>query len=82
MPKKIKMPKGESILAAWAEPARGPGWSNQPLWYVTNRGGDLNLHAIQPEGQTPEMVTLYNISAAVHAALTKAIEAIVEKDNA
>lgn len=62
------------VVAAWAEGARGPGWANQPIWYVVRKpSGEYRLECIQPSMQSPEMVILYGVSQAAHAAMTAAV---------
>jgi hypothetical protein len=66
---------GDSIVTAWAEPASGPGWSNQPLWVIVKDGdGKLREECIQPEEQDQVMRTLYAISASVHFQLKRSIK--------
>lgn len=65
----------DSIVTAWAEPASGPGWSNQPLWVIVKDGdGKLREECIQPEEQDQVMRTLYTISASVHCQLKRSIK--------
>lgn len=62
------------VVTAFAEPASGPGWTNQPIWVIV-RDADQNLQelCIQPEEQTPEMHALYQVSHAVHSSMTAAV---------
>lgn len=63
-----------SIVTAYAEPARGPGWHNTPIWVIWADGG-MRLHrdCLQPDEQTAEMRVLYEVSAAAHAAMTAGV---------
>lgn len=63
------------VVAAWAETADGPGWANEPIWYLTRETntGKLQLECLQPGEHTAEMHTLYKISAAAHRAMTGAV---------
>jgi hypothetical protein len=72
--KKSDRIKACQVLCAFAEPARGPGWSNQPIWYIfRSTSGELIQGCLQPKDHTREMAALYRVSAEVHAALTAAV---------
>lgn len=66
-----------AIITAWAEYARGPGWANQPLWYIveerSEKGNILQRLCLQPSEQGAEILTLYAVCAAAHSALLSAI---------
>jgi len=63
-----------TIIAAWAESAAGPGWSNTPIWHLTKNGdGILEIHALQPEEQSKDMRLLYPISEHCHRAMTQGV---------
>lgn len=63
------------IVCAYAENASGPGWANSLVWVVERDGnGRLHHRAIQPEEQTPEMVALFQVSAAAHLSMTNAVK--------
>lgn len=65
---------GCSIVTAYAESARGPGWDNTPIWVVWREaGGRLHHDCLQPVEQTDEMRVLYEVSAAAHAAMLAAV---------
>lgn len=69
-----------NIVCAYAENASGPGWSNSLVWVIERDGnGRLHQRAIQPEDQTAEMVALFQVCAASHVALTKAVMNADEK---
>lgn len=68
------------IVCAFAESASGPGWANSPIWFVTRDGnGKLAIECLQPAEQTAEMRTLYTVSSAAHACMTRAVERLFEK---
>ena len=72
--RKILLNKDERIITAYAEPASGPGWANQPIWVVVmDSNKDLRLECIQPNEQTSEMQILYRSSAAAHVEMTSAV---------
>jgi len=67
--------KDDTIVTAYAERASGPGWANCPLWVVVRgRDGVVRVECLQPEEQTNDMVVLYNVSEAVHLAMTQAVK--------
>jgi len=63
------------IVAAWAEHAKGPGWQNEPIWYLTREvdTGKYQIECLQPGEHTAEMHILYEISATVHHTMTSAV---------
>jgi len=62
----IKLPDGRAVLAAFATPASGPGWSNALVTVIViEPDGRLAREHIQPDEQTTAMLTLYAVSAAV-----------------
>lgn len=64
---------GEHIVTAYAQAASGPGWSNSPIWVIVQAiDGTLRQECLQPDEQSLEMVTLYNISQAAHEAMMHA----------
>jgi hypothetical protein len=70
----------DNIIAAFAESASGPGWSNAPVWVLwRDDSGRYVLDAIQPSEQTAEIVALYGVSAAAHGAMTRAVRKSVSK---
>lgn len=77
----MKLAKNERIVAAWASPANGPGWANAPIQVLIQRigGPDYRMEWIQPQDQTDEMHYLYAVSAAVHGAMTAAVERAARK---
>jgi len=62
---------GDSIVAAYAENASGPGWANSPVWVIV-RDGDhkLRQECIQPSKQTRDMMILYRLSEEATRAMT------------
>ncbi len=64
----------DTIVTAWCEYAGGPGWSNQPLWVIVRDGdGKFRRECLQPEEQSADMLLLYGVAAALHAALVGAV---------
>lgn len=63
------------VVAAWAEPAQGPGWSNQPTWVLirSRLDGTLRLEGLQPGEASADVLKLYAISAVVSAQFTGAV---------
>lgn len=75
MSEKLKIGKDERVITAFAEPAAGPGWSNQPIWVIIRDGnGQLRQECIQPEQQTYEMLLLYRASYELHSSMAKAAD--------
>ncbi|WP_159086656.1 hypothetical protein [Burkholderia sp. NRF60-BP8] len=73
MSEKLKIGKDERVITAFAEPAAGPGWSNQPIWVIVRDvNGQIRQECIQPEQQTYEMMLLYRASHELHSAMTMA----------
>lgn len=65
---------GEHVITAYAQSASGPGWANSPLWIIVQAiDGTLRQECLQPDEQTKEMYTLYNISQAAHEAMKYAV---------
>jgi len=71
------MPKDARILTAWAEPISGLGALYRPLWihYLDRIGTKYDL-CLHPVDQSEEVQALYDISAAVNAAMICAVERI------
>jgi len=76
MSRRFRLKKDEHILTAYAQRAAGPGWSNSPVWVIV-RGVDgvIRQECLQPDEMSEEMHHLYVVSAAVHGAMTEAVEA-------
>jgi hypothetical protein len=73
-PKKIKLERGERIIAVVPELAAGPGWSNAPTWvYIKRNDGTLREECIQPEERTPELHALFSPGCAMCGALLFAV---------
>jgi hypothetical protein len=73
-PKTIELMPGERIVAVVPEPVDGSGYSNNPVVvYIATRDGRLREEFIQPDEQTPQMRTLYNIGVTVSNALIAAV---------
>ena len=73
---KIRDIKYLTLLAAWAEPASGPGWANQPVWclFRDTRDGSHVVHGLQPHEVSAEVMQFYRISAAAHLEMTSAVQ--------
>lgn len=72
-----------TIIAAYAEPAAGPGWANSPLWLIVrDENQKLRRECLQPEEQTADILNLYSVSAAAHAAITSAARRALGKSSA
>lgn len=71
----------DTIVTAWAEPAHGPGWSNQPIWVLVRSqlDGNHRVECLQPHERSAEMSMLYAICHASHAAMTDAVRTHVKK---
>ena len=68
------MDRTDVIVVAWAETCKGPGWANTPIWLIVrDKDGRLRQEAIQPENQTAEMLTLFDVSGAAASAMTDAV---------
>lgn len=65
----ITLSRDEVVIAAVPERCSGPGWQNRLIWvhiknYATN---EIRQEAIQPEQQTPGMVSAFDVCAAAHS---------------
>jgi hypothetical protein len=71
----MRLAPDEHVVAAWAQPANGPGWSNSPVVVLICRNGtqEFRREYIQPEEQSAEMVALYRVCSSAHAAMTAAV---------
>lgn len=71
----MKLNKDDTILTAYAESAKGPGWSNQPIWVIVYHPptGEIRRECLQPEDHTPEISALYSVSEAAHRAMTSEV---------
>lgn len=78
MSKSIHLARGERVIAVVPEKCGGPGWRNAPVWvYITNSiTGESRDECLQPTEQTPEMLRLFDIGAAVHSALVDAVPTV------
>lgn len=79
---KPKLSKFERIVCAYAQPASGPGWANNPLWLIVRgEDGKLREEVLQPDQQSKEVAQLYAISAALHFAMLSALAIQYSKEN-
>ena len=71
-----------NLVAAWAEVAKGPGWKNSIIWYLTyNRfKGEYKLECLQPNEQTEIMRGMHKIAALVTDELTDKVQAFISKN--
>lgn len=72
------------LHAAWAERAAGPGWNNPLYWAIVSpvegkRAGQLEKLSIQPDGMSPELRTLFQVSAEVHLSVLSAMAKQIQK---
>ena len=61
---------------------RHPGWGNAPIWVIVRSklDGSLREECIQPNEQTEEMQTLYQVSQVAHGAMSKAVQRKFKKE--
>jgi hypothetical protein len=73
----VNIGEHDEIICAFAQPAGGPGWSNQPLWVIVRSrlDGSLRQECLQPEEFDMYIWTLYDISAAVSAQMKQVLSA-------
>jgi hypothetical protein len=73
--------KDDQIITAWAEYVGGSGWSNTPVWVIVRdpADGSLRQECLQPDEQTAEIVTLFNVSAAAASDMREAVKRAVKK---
>lgn len=78
--KLITLGRFERIVAAVPDFAHGPGWSNRPLWVyiVDSTTKILRTECIQPEDQSEEMQTLFNVCNAAHGAMLEAVQRVTD----
>jgi hypothetical protein len=69
------------VVMAWAEHCAGPGWSNHLLWYIVRRNDEYVLECLQPDEQTAEMRTLFDVSAVVSSQMRALVSALPEEQN-
>lgn len=71
------MPNDVRVLTAYCQPANGPGWRNSPFYIVVYvpSTGKIEEICLQPNEQTREMLTLYEIGSVVQKCLVSAAEA-------
>lgn len=70
------------VVVAWGEYASGPGWGNQPLWYIVcdSNHTTLTVECLQPEEQTAEMRLLFAASEVITRQLTAFVEGLPQRD--
>jgi len=64
------------IVTAYPERCSGPGWANAPIYVIVQdrTDGSLRREVIQPDQQTPEMLTIFSVCYEAHLALMREIE--------
>lgn len=64
----------DHIVTAWAEHCEGPGWSNRLVSVLVRNAADGKHRVVylQPEEQSEEMWTLFDIAATVSKEMTGA----------
>lgn len=76
----MKLDEEDTVLAAWAEKASGPGWTNALYWVaIRDKSQQVRIEPIQPEEQTKTMHTLHALSAEMTTALRHEIEQLRNK---
>ena len=72
--------KDDHIVTAYAESASGPGWANAPVWVVVKDiDGKLRIECLQPNEQSAEIYSLYEISQATHSAMVSAVKSLPKR---
>jgi len=67
----VKITDTEEVVAAWAEEASGPGYSNALYWVLLretapgHKFGRLRIEALQPEDQPVILFALHATAAAM-----------------
>lgn len=77
----VNFTEHDTVITAFAEPAKGPGWTNMPIWVIIREQntGKLRMECIQPSEQTPGMDALYMCSTAAHRSMTGHVSAALKK---
>ena len=73
----MRLDDRDVIVAAWAERASGPGWSNRLVWLlVRDEDGELRLDSLQPDEYAPSatVTALFDVSAACATAMLRAVK--------
>lgn len=75
MTKKKRIGEHDHVVTAWAESANGPGWANQPVWFLIRSAldGSFRVDCLQPREQSRDMHLLYKISEDTHRAMVSAV---------
>jgi hypothetical protein len=73
-PSDVETSPPRHVVAAWAEHASGPGWSNRLVNVLYRDGnGMLTIERLQPDQQTADMSTLFDVSATVTLSMIAAV---------
>ena len=79
-PKKIKLARGERVIAVIPEACFGPGWANCPTFvYIERNDKKLRTECIQPDERAADLDTLLKTGAAMEQALIAAVPVVKEK---
>ena len=79
-PKKIKLARGERVIAVIPEVCFGPGWANSPVFvYIERNDGTLRTECIQPDERTAKLDALFSPGAAMAQALISAVPIVKRK---
>lgn len=70
---RVKLKRGERIVAVVPESASGPGWANQVVWVYIDGPGGIRMDCLQPSEMSEQMQILFAPGAAMHAALLDAV---------
>ena len=72
--KTIQLNENERIIAVVPEYCEGPGWANKPVWvYIVDSRDYLRTECLQPDEQTPELKTLFDVGATVCSSLRRSV---------
>ena len=64
----LHLSPGEIVVSAWAQPAHGAGWANEPVWVlIRDIGQCLRQECLQPQEQPAILFRAYGLLAAAHA---------------
>lgn len=75
----VALNENEFVIAAWAEAASGPGWSNRLIYVLVGArgGGGHRIECLQPDEQGPLLPLLHAAAAAMSRIVTERVRAIV-----
>lgn len=70
---RLRLKRGERIVAVVPEPASGPGWGNQVVWVYIDGPSGIRFDCLQPSEMSEPMQILFAPGAAMHSALVDAV---------